>query len=241
MSSPNDINKPNISASPPEQSNMDNAFKNDDWKSVTDERLKGKKGHKNPSPGTMPLDNSAKKPASKRSPVGLHSASSQISAVLEKKKVKTVKKPAVQTELTGFFHLGQTSKTKATPGTAVVSKKDPPMSLKPRSTSPPMTTPPAQTESKIYTQNNYDDNISKNLNKINKKTNQSPPNSPTRAPPTKTTAITTLAATTLASLQLPTTGTKEIAKTAPKQPNTPNVAADKEIAHQPYQRHRHCL
>jgi hypothetical protein len=230
MSSPNDINKPNISASPPEQSNMDNAFKNDDWKSVTDERLKGKKGHQNPSPGTMPLDKSAKKPASKRSPVGLHSASSQISAVLEKKKVKTVKKPAVQTELTGFFHLGQTSKTKATPGTAVVSKKDTPMSLKPRSTSPPMTTPPAPTESKIYTQTNYDDNISKKLNKINKinkKTNQSPPNSPIRAPPTKTTATTTLAATTLVSCQLPTTGTKEIAKTAPKQPNTPNVATDK--------------
>jgi hypothetical protein len=80
---------------------------------------------------------------------------------VEKKKVKTVKKPAVQTEITGFFHLGQTSTIKATPGTAVVSKKQPPMSLKPRAMSPTTAPPPAQPTAKKYTNDNYDDNISK--------------------------------------------------------------------------------
>jgi hypothetical protein len=187
MSGPGDINNPNINTCPSDLGNMENVIEKTDWKDVTEERSKGKSRSKTPSPGTMEAVTTTKKHASKRSPVGLHSASSQISATLEKKKVRTEKKTAVQTAITGFFPPGATSTSTAIPGTAVVSKKQPPMSLKPKPTPTATTSPTAKTTAKIYKNNNFDNNITKNINKINKINNKSPSNSPTTVPNTKAT------------------------------------------------------
>jgi hypothetical protein len=159
---------------------MDTFFDNDPWTSVSSERSKEKNSPKNPSPGTSKDTKKSKKTVPpKRRSTDLHSVSSAISQAVEKKKSKTVGPPKVQSSLKDHFNTAQVM-TKAIPGTAVVSKVTPPMSLKPKPTSP--TLPTTNQKPASPTIPNYDDNITKHLNKINKKTNRSASTSPINAP-----------------------------------------------------------
>jgi hypothetical protein len=92
----------------------------------------------------------------------------------------------VQTMLTAHFQKSTSTVTsKATPGTAVLSKKTPPpMSLQPKPASPTMTTTITKPTTPIN--DNYDDNITQNLKKINPKTNRSKSSSPVHVPISET-------------------------------------------------------
>jgi hypothetical protein len=123
-------------------------------------------------------------------PSDLHSVSSAISAALEKKKIKMANIVKVQSTITAHFQAGTAvATTKAIPGTAVLSKKEPPpMSLKPTPASPTNTTTTMKPKSPTNT--NYDDNITKKLKNINQQPNRSASNSPTNVPTSSATATT---------------------------------------------------
>jgi hypothetical protein len=157
------------------------------WTDVTAERKKEKIGSKTPSPGTVkPVENRKKFLIEKRGSSDLHSVSSVISAALNKKKIKMASQQTVQTKLTAhFLKSTSTATSKATLGTAVYSKKTPPaMSLKPKPASPTMTI--TIKKPTTPTNDNYDDNITKSLKKINPKTNRSKSSSPVHVPISET-------------------------------------------------------
>jgi hypothetical protein len=162
---------------------MDNFFDNDPWTSVADERAQRKKAPKNLSPGATKDVQKGKKPVPpKRRSQDLHSASSVISKEVEKKKIKTVGLPKAQASIKGYFNTVPVV-PKAIPGTAVLSKVPPAMSLKPKPPSPTMLVTTMNPPSPII--HNYDNNIAKQLNKINKNINRSASNSPMFDQPSK--------------------------------------------------------
>jgi hypothetical protein len=185
MSSPSNLNNLTPHLDPSNYGNMDKPLDDGNWKSVTKERSKGKFKLKDPSPGTVKApDKSTKWPKPKRLSTDLHSVKSMISTALEKKKVKMASLPKFQfqTALTDHFHPGTTKDTsKAIPGTAVLSKKSTPMSLKPQHEPPNESTTINTMKINPTTTSTYEENITKKLNKINTKTNRSASNSPSRA------------------------------------------------------------
>jgi hypothetical protein len=185
MSSPSDLNNLTSHLDPSDYGNMDKPLDDGNWKSVTEERSKGKFKLKDPSPDTEKAPDKSKKwPKPKRLSTDLHSVKSMISTALEKKKVKMASLPKFQfqTALTDHFHPGTTKTTsKAIPGTAVLSKKTTPMSLKPQHESPNESTTINTMKINPTTTSTYEENITKKLNKINPKTNRSASNSPSRA------------------------------------------------------------
>jgi hypothetical protein len=187
MSGPNDSNEPPISSNPPDNGDKETGLDKEIWTDVTAERKKEKIGSKTPSPGTVkPVKHRKKFLTEKRGSSGLHTDASVISAALNKKKTKMASQQTVQTILTAHFQKNTSTVTsKATPGTAVLSKKAPPaMSLKPKPASPTM--PITIKKPTTPTNDNYDDNITKNLKKINPKTNRSKSSSPVHVPISET-------------------------------------------------------
>jgi hypothetical protein len=187
MSGPNESKEPPISSNPSDNGDKETGLKNEIWTDVTAERKKAKIGSKTPRPGTVKTAKNQKKfLIEKRGSSDLHSVSSAISAALNKKKFKIASQQTVQTMLTAHFQKNtSTATSRAMPGTAVVPKKTPPaMSLKPKPASPTTTT--TIKKPTTPTNDNYDDNITKNLKKINPKINRSKSSSPVHVPISET-------------------------------------------------------
>jgi hypothetical protein len=187
MSGPNESKESPISSNPPDNGDKETGLDKEIWTDVTAERKKEKIRSKTPSPGTVkPVKHRKKFLIEKRGSSGLHSATSVISAALNKKKTKMASQQTVQTMLTAHFQKSTSTVTsKATPGTAVLSKKNPPpMSLQPKPASPTMTTTITKPTTPIN--DNYDDNITQNLKKINPKTNRSKSSSLVHVPISET-------------------------------------------------------